>query len=108
MNKLIIALVGASIMAIGGCASTEQMAVAPTAPALSAEAQTALTQAQADVASAKKQNALWTSAESDLKAAEAAAKTADSATVIQKSKKASDEAMLGIAQLKLPSTDQFK
>lgn len=108
MNKLIIALIGASVLAISGCAGTTQTASAPAAPTLSGEAQAALTQAQADVAAAKKQKALWTNAESALKAAEEAAKTADSATVIKNAKKASDAAKMGIAQTSLPSTDTFK
>lgn len=108
MNKLIIALFGATVLVMSGCAGTTQMASTPAKPTLSAEAQAALTQAQADVASAKKQKALWTNAESALKTAEEAAKTADSAVVIKNAKSASAFAQLGIAQASLPTTDQFK
>lgn len=108
MNKLIIALIGATVLAISGCAGTGQTVSAPAVPALSEEAQTALTQAQTDVATAKKQKALWTNAESALKAAEDAAKTMDNEAVIKLSKKASSTAKLGIAQSSLPSTDPFK
>lgn len=108
MNKLIIALIGATVLAISGCAGTQQTASAPAVPTLSEEAQTALAQAQTDVAAAKKQKALWTNAESALKAAEDAAKTLDNETVIKASKKASTFAKLGIAQSTLPSTDPYK
>lgn len=108
MNKFIIALIGASVLAISGCAGTTQTASAPTNGTLSSEAKTALAQAQADVAAAKKHGDLWTNAANALKAAEAAAKAGDSATVIKDSKTASDAAKLGIEQASLPSTDQFK
>lgn len=108
MNKFIIALIGASVLAMSGCAGTTQTASTPASGTLSSEAQSALTQAQADVASAKKHGALWTNAANSLKAAETAAKTGDSATVIKDSKTASAAAKLGIEQTSLPSTDQFK
>ena len=108
MNKLMIALFGATVLVLSGCAGTTQVASTPAKPALSADAQAALTQAKADVASAKKQKALWTTAESALKTAEEAAKTADNAVVIKNAKSASTLAQLGIAQTRLPTTDQFK
>lgn len=108
MNKFIIALIGASVLTMSGCAGTTQTGSAPSNGALSSEAQSALTQAKADVASAKKHDALWTNAASALTAAETAAKAGDSATVIKESKIASDAAKLGIEQTSLPSTDQFK
>lgn len=108
MNKLIITLFGALVLVISGCAGTTQVASTPAKSALSAEAQAALNQAQADVASAKKQKALWTTAQSALKAAEEASKTANNAVVIKNAKFASTLAQLGIAQTSLPTTDQLK
>lgn len=114
MKKLLIALTGVSLLALGGCAGITQTAEtgkSPTqvaAPTISAEAQAALTQAEADVAAARKQKALWTTAESALKAAQDAAKAGDSAGVLKNAKTASDHAKMGIEQLKYPSTNPFK
>lgn len=110
MNKLIIALIGASVLAISGCAGNFKdlkTAATPATPTLSAEAQAALKQAQTDVASAKKQKALWTPAADDLKDAEKAASTGNSAAVIKQAKSASELSKLGIEQLSLPTTDHF-
>jgi hypothetical protein len=68
----------------------------------SAEAKAALAAAQADVKTAKAKNALWTTADAALKAAEEAAKKGDSATVIKQSKLASDHVKKGLAQLDYP------
>jgi hypothetical protein len=75
---------------------------APAKAAISAEAQAALSAAQADVKTAKAKNALWTTADNALKAAEAAAGKGDSATVLKDSKVASDQAKKGLAQLNYP------
>ena len=104
MSKLLLALTSAALLGLSGCAGMESKTAdkAAAAPALSAEAQAALTAAQADVKDAKAKNALWTTAESALKAAEDAAAQGDSATVIKQSRLASDHAKKGLAQLNYP------
>jgi len=104
MSKLLLALTSAALLGLSGCAGTETKPAdkAVAAPALSAEAQSALSAAQAAVKDAKAKFALWTTAESALKAAEEAAKKGDSATVIKQSKLASDHAQKGLAQLNYP------
>jgi len=88
-------------------AETPAAKPAPAKPAaakatISAEAQAALTAAQADVKAAKAQNALWTTADAALKAAEEAAAKGDSATVLKQAKLASDHVKKGMAQLNYP------
>jgi len=104
MSKLLLALTSAALLGLSGCAEvqTKPADTAAAAPALSAEAQSALSAAQAAVKDAKAKFALWTTAETALKAAEDAAKTGDSATVIKQSKLASDHAQKGLAQLNYP------
>ena len=104
MSKLLLALTSAALLGLSGCAGTETKPAdkAAAAPALSAEAQAALSAAQADVKTAKSKNALWTTADAALKAAEEAAKKGDSATVIKQSKLASDHVKKGLAQLNYP------
>jgi murein lipoprotein len=105
MSKVLLALTSVALLGLSGCAETqtrtaETPAVAKTA--ISAEAQAALTAAQADVKAAKAKNALWTTAENALKAAEAAAAKGDSETVLKQSKLASDHVQKGLAQLGYP------
>ncbi|MHB1188363.1 hypothetical protein [Thiobacillus sp.] len=103
MSKVLLALTSAALLGLSGCADMQKTADKPAAaPALSAEAQAALSAAQAAVKDAKAKNALWTTAESALKAAEEAAKKGDSATVIKQSKLASDHVQKGLAQLNYP------
>jgi murein lipoprotein len=104
MSRLLLALTSAALLGLSGCAGTETKPAdkAAAAPALSAEAQAALSAAQADVKTAKSKNALWTTAADALKAAEEAAKKGDSATVIKQSKLASDHVQKGLAQLNYP------
>lgn len=111
MNKTLIALAATGLLTLAGCAGSMdsgQPAKLAATPALSAEAQTALTQAEADVAAAKKQKALWTTADKALKSAQEAAKAADNAAVMKNAKIASADAKLGIAQLKYPTTEPFR
>ena len=107
MSKLLLALTSAALLGLTACAGTQESADKPATtaakPTLSAEAQAALSAAQADVKAAKAQNALWTTAENALKAAEAAAEKGDSATVLKQAKLASDHAKKGMAQLNLPA-----
>ncbi len=72
------------------------------AAALSEPAQQALKQAQADVKDAKARDALWTTAQNALKSSEKAADAGDSEAVVKFSKKASEQAKLGIAQTHYP------
>ena len=101
MSKVLLALTAAALLGLSGCADMQTTTGdKPAAKAtISAEAQAALTAAQAAVKDAKAKFALWTTAENALKAAEDAAKTGDSATVIKQSKLASDHAQKGLAQL---------
>lgn len=107
MTKVLLALTSAALLALSGCAATKQAtqpakAAEAAKPALSAEAQSALSAAQAAVKDAKAKNALWTTADSALKAAEAAAEKGDSATVIKQAKLASDHVQKGLTQLTYP------
>ncbi len=111
MQKLLIAGLATTLLAMAGCADMDKQAASegkPTASTtaekagLSPEARAALSAAQADVKAAKAQNALWTTAESALKAAEEAAAKNDSATVIKQAGTASSLAKLGLKQLDEP------
>jgi murein lipoprotein len=104
MSKVLLALTSAALLGLSGCAGTETKPAdkAAAAPALSAEAQAALSAAQADVKDAKAKNALWTTADAALKAAEEAAKKGDSATVIKQSKLASDHVQKARVQMNYP------
>lgn len=105
MRNTLLALTAASLMTLGGCAS-QTTTPAPKAaeaakPAISADAQAALSAAQAAAKDAKAKGALWTTAENALKAAEAAAEKGDSEGVIKNAKTASDHVKMGLEQAKL-------
>jgi len=107
MSKALLALTSVALLGLSGCANLyiNKPGGAPTksaAAAISAEAQAALTAAQADVKDAKAKNALWTTAESALKDAEEAAAKGDSATVLKEAKLASNQVQKGLAQLNYP------
>ena len=105
MSKVLLALTSAALLGLSGCADMQTKTSDKPAEAkatISAEAQAALTTAQADVKAAKAKNALWTTAESALKAAEEAAAKGDSATVLKQAKLASDHVKKGMAQLDYP------
>jgi hypothetical protein len=106
MSKVLLALTSAALLGLSGCADMyAQPSSSQSAPAkatISAEAQGALATAQADVKAAKAKNALWTTADNALKAAEAAAEKGDSATVLKDAQFASSQAQKGLAQLKEP------
>jgi len=107
MSKVLLALTSAALLGLSGCADLyiNKPGGAPAKSAeasISAEAQAALTAAQADVKAAKAKNALWTTAESALKAAEEAAAKGDSATVLKEAKLASNQVQKGLAQLNYP------
>lgn len=110
MSKVLLALTSVALLGLSGCADLyvnqpggkPAAAAEPAKAAISAEAQAALAAAQADVKAAKAKNALWTTADSALKAAEAAAEQGDSATVLKQAKLASDHVQKGLAQLNYP------
>ncbi len=103
MSKVLLALTSAALLGLSGCADMQSMKTADSAPAISAEAQSALNKAKADVKMAKSKDALWSTAADSLKDAEEAAKKGDSAKVLKESKEASDHVRLGIEQLKYPT-----
>lgn len=114
MNLKTVSAAAISLIALfmAGCSATPtKSAEAPKAPAvaaptISAEAKAALTQAEADVKTAKAKFALWTTAATALKAAQEAAKAGDSAGVISQAAYASGQVKLGLAQLSYPTTEQ--
>lgn len=114
MKNIMIALAGAGLLALAGCASTtpakteapkavaKPQAEAPKKTELTEDAKMALAMAEADVKAAKAKNALWTTAQDALKKAKDAAEKIDSASVIKHAKIASEHAQLGIAQTQYP------
>lgn len=104
MSKALLVLTSVVLLGLSGCADmqTQSSAAQPAKAGISAEAQAALSAAQADVKAAKAKNALWTTAEAALKAAEEAAGKGDSATVLKDAKQASALAKDGLAQLNYP------
>ncbi|OJW57111.1 MAG: hypothetical protein BGO60_12925 [Thiobacillus sp. 65-1059] len=111
MSKVLLALTSVALLGLAGCSGLyvnqpsgqpATKAAEPAKASISAEAQAALTAAQADVKAAKAKNALWTTAEGALKAAETAAEKGDSAAVLKQAKLASDQAKKGLAQLDYP------
>lgn len=111
MSKVLLALTSAALLGLSGCADLyinqpagkpAAKAAEPAKPTISAEAQAALTAAQAAAKDAKAKNALWTTAEAALKAAEAAAAKGDSDTVLKQAKLANDHIQKGLAQLNYP------
>lgn len=111
MSKVLLALTSVAMLGLSGCSGLyinqpagqpSAKAAEPAKAAISAEAQAALTAAQADVKNAKSKNALWTTAEGALKAAEEAATKGDSAAVLKQAKLASDQVQKGLAQLGYP------
>jgi flagellar basal body L-ring protein FlgH len=107
MSKVLLALTSVALLGLSGCADTAKKEMADSKPAASAsalspEAQAALSAAQADVKNVKSKNALWTTSDGALKAAEEAAAKGDSATVLKEAKWASDQAKLSLNQLNYP------
>lgn len=107
------ALVALLVASVSGCATATQpasMAAAPAAekaamPAISAEAASALAQAEADVKMAKAKFALWTTADKAFKEAQEAAKAGDSAKVVKLAAFVSSQVKGGLEQLNYPSTE---
>lgn len=114
MKHFHVAAILTSLVAfsVTGCASTTTTQPAakaaeakPEMPALSADAQQALSQAEAAVKDAKAKFALWIPTEAALKAAQAAAKAGDSDAVIKQSKVIMDQIKASLAQVNYPSTE---
>ena len=113
MNSKLVSAAAVSLIALfmAGCSATPTKsaeapkAAAPAAPTISEEAQKALTQAEADAKTAKSKFALWTTAETALKAAQEAAKAGDSAGVINQAKYVSGQVKAGLAQVNYPTTE---
>lgn len=105
MQKVWIALACATLLGISGCAEMDKKASGPATPAkpvLSDAAKAALATAQADAKAAQAKNALWTTAQDALKAAETAAAAGDSATVLKQTAIAQEHIKLGLGQLNYP------
>lgn len=112
MSKILLALTSAALLGLSACADlgagktgsagSGSQPVESARPVISTEARAALAAAQAAVRDAQSRNALWTTAESALKAAEDAAVRGDSDTVIEQARRASSDAQKGLAQLNYP------
>ena len=107
MQKVLIALACTTLIGLSACTTVEEKpqkgATATSAqPTLSAEAKAALAAAQADAKAAKAKNALWTTADDALKAAETAAEAGDSATVMKQTAIVRAHTKLGMEQLSYP------
>ena len=101
-KQILIAAAMVGMLSLGGCQTAPPAPATPAKVVLSDEAQIALAWAESDVKAAQSQGALWTTADSALKAAKEAATKGDNAAVIKNSKTASAHAKLGIEQKKLP------
>ncbi|MGA7180437.1 MAG: hypothetical protein WBX11_12725 [Thiobacillaceae bacterium] len=104
MRHILISLVAVSLLALAGCATKPSSAATTPAatPTISADAKAALDKAEATVKEAKAKYALWTTAESAIKAAEEAAAKGDNDGVIKNAKTAQEQAQFGLEQAKLP------
>jgi len=111
MSKVLLALTSVALLGLSGCADLyinkpaakpEAKATEPAKPTISAEAQAALNAAQADYKAAKDKNAAWTTADGALAAAQKAAETGDSATVLKQAKLASEQSKLSLGQMNYP------
>jgi len=112
MSKVLLVLTSAALLGLTGCATTEKAETKPAAaaakpaepakPTISAEAAAELKAAQDEAKAAKAKNSLWTTAESALKAAEEAAATGDSATVLKQAKIVREHVKMGLEQNNYP------
>jgi murein lipoprotein len=111
MSKILFALTSAALLGLSGCADlyvnqpAKPAAAATPAAAkaeISAEAKAALASAQAAAKDAQSKNALWTTAQNALNAAEAAAAKGDSDTVMKQAKIVNDHVQKGLVQLNYP------
>ena len=102
MQKSHLAAVAAGLLTLSACQTTPAPAPAAAKSVLSEAAKTALSQAEADVKAAAKDEAVWTTATDALKKAKEAAEKGDSDATIKLAKTASAHAKLGIGQAKYP------
>lgn len=107
MQKVLIALACTTLIGLAGCATPDNAAKSAEVTssgkaALSEEAKAALGAAQADAKAAKAKNALWTTADAALKAAQKAAEEGDSAAVLKQSAIVRAHVKLGMEQLSYP------
>lgn len=102
MQKSLLAIVATAMLTLAACQTTPPTPTAAAKSELNDEAKNALAWAEADVKDAGKAGALWTTAESALKAAKEAAAKGDSAATIKSAKNASAQAKLGLEQKKYP------
>lgn len=107
MQKSVLTLAAVAFISLAGCQSMPAPAQkqAESKPSITPEATAALTQAETDIKAAKSKGALWTTADDNLKKAQAAAGKGDSEATIKAAKNASAMAALGIAQLNYPTTE---
>jgi len=108
MNFKPASLAVASLLALfaAGCSTApSQQAAAPATPELTDEAKAALANASALVKTAKANFTLWIPVDTAYKAAEAAAKTGDSATVLKECATVVDLNKIATAQASYPSTE---
>ncbi|MEW5769773.1 MAG: hypothetical protein AB1831_05345 [Pseudomonadota bacterium] len=113
MQSKIASVAAAGLLAVilSACGTTQTTQTAPAAPvkaaepALTPEAQQALSAAEADVKTAKAKFALWTTTDKAFKDAQEAAKAGDSAAVVKLSKKVSGQVKIALEQLSYPSTE---
>jgi hypothetical protein len=85
-----------------GCDVAAQDRAVPSAAGLTAEAQQALAQAEANVREAESKKSLWTTALDALKLARDAAAKGDNAAVVKYAQTASEQALLGVEQTRYP------
>jgi murein lipoprotein len=107
MSRVLLALTSVALLGLSGCADLyvnkpPVKAAEPAKATISAEAQAALAAAKAEAKDAKAKNALWTTAENALKAADEAAEKGDSDTVMKQVKLARDHIQKGLAQMNYP------
>lgn len=103
----IASVVCAALLALSGCAGApqEKPGDATGKPVLSEAAIRALASAEADVEKARAADALWTTAETALKAAQKAAGDGDSAEVMRQTDIVARLVRLGFEQTRYPSTE---
>jgi type IV pilus biogenesis protein CpaD/CtpE len=107
MSKVLLALTSAALLGLSGCAEMEPSQPpakpAEAKPTISAEAQAALTAAQADVKAAQAKNALWTNSKDALGKAEKAAEAGNSAEVLKETEVTEFYLRKAAAQLNYPT-----
>jgi murein lipoprotein len=101
-KQILIALAAAGVLSLTACQTTPAGGEKSAGGTVSAEAQAALSKAEADVKAANAKKALWTNADDALKAAKDAAAKGDSDGAMKNAKKASEFAKMGMEQKAYP------